>query len=140
MFDAADRIARTAFYVAADQWCGGRLVKVFGAFATAEQFMPVLRKSQVKCYYELIRENSPCKGYLDVEGEKGALTAEQGKQLLDTTLRHWFDLVTTRWPQFLQDVPQGRECIILDGSRPTRQGPKVSYQCLFASLRRCVTH
>jgi len=87
MLVAADRIAPSAFYVAADQWCGHRLVKVFGAFATAEQFVDVLKKSQVKCYYELIRENFPCKGYLDVEGEKGALTMAQAKQLLGATIR-----------------------------------------------------
>ena len=70
MFNAADAISKDAFYVAADQWKGDRLVKVFGAFASVEEFLTLLKRSRIRCYYELIRENRPCKAYLDVEGEK----------------------------------------------------------------------
>ena len=48
MFQAADQICGNAFYVAADQWNGARLVKEFGAFTSAEEFLHTLRRSPVQ--------------------------------------------------------------------------------------------
>ena len=44
MFEVADLIAKPAFYVAADQWNGDRIVKIFGTFATAQDFLEFLKK------------------------------------------------------------------------------------------------
>jgi len=60
MFEAADLIANPAFNVAADRWQEKRVVKVFGAFASADEFLVVLQRSPVRCFYEIIRENTPC--------------------------------------------------------------------------------
>ena len=73
---AADAIQPSAFYVAADRWSGSTLVKEYGAFASASDFLPILCASPLRCYYEVIRSEFPCKAYLDLEGEKGALTPE----------------------------------------------------------------
>ena len=61
MFNAADQICPQAFYVAADQWSDSRIVKEFGAFGTAEDFLTTLNRSVVRCYYEVIRADRPCK-------------------------------------------------------------------------------
>ena len=131
MFAAADLIAKPAFYVAADQWNGDKIVKVFGAFATAQDFLQVLKRSPIRCYYELIRADLPCKAYLDVEGEKGALTSAQGALLLHDTVTQWFALIEARWPGLASAFPKTREVIVLDGSRTTAAGIKVSYHIIF---------
>jgi len=76
----------------------------------------------------------PCKGYLDVEGEKGALSSVEGKRLLDKTLQHWFDLIAERWPTCFQESPNARDFIVLDGSRPTKNVLKVSYRVILPGL------
>ncbi len=47
-------------------------LKEFGAFGTAEDFLATLHRSAVRCYYEVIRADRPCKACLDLEGEKGS--------------------------------------------------------------------
>ncbi len=122
MFQAADQIRENVFYVAADQWSGARLVKEFGAFATAEEFLSTLRRSPVRCYYEIIRAGTPCKAYLDVEADKGILNREAGEMLLGTTLKLWTDLVCSRWPSCVQECSKALEPLVLDDSRPTKDG------------------
>jgi len=54
MFQAADQICQHAFYVAADQWNGPRLVKIFSAFGSALDFLKFLQTSRFRCFYEVI--------------------------------------------------------------------------------------
>ncbi len=39
------------------------------------------------------KANMPCKAYLNVEGEKGTLSPEAGKTLLNKAITLWTDLV-----------------------------------------------
>jgi len=58
----------------------------------------------------------------------------QGKQLLDATIRLWFELVAARWPSCFQEIPNVRDSIVLDGCRLTKYGLKVSYHVIFPGL------
>ena len=132
--DAADAIQASAFYVAADQWGGSNVVKEFGAYESPELFLDFVDRSPVRCFYEVIREGRPCKAYLDLEGEKGALTREEGERLLQRTLERWEELIEARWPQCYQQCPKAREALILDGSRPAGKDWKVSFHVIFPWL------
>lgn len=134
VFLAADQIQPTALYLAADKWNKTQLVKEFGAFESAMEFLPTLEASPIRCYYEIIRDGHPCKAYLDLEGDKGALTSAEGARLLDTTLRRWTELIETKWPECLETCPQVMDPVILDGSRQTPRGWKVSYHVIFPWL------
>jgi len=134
MFNAADQICPQAFYVAADQWSDSRIVKEFGAFGTAEDFLTTLHRSAVRCYYEVIRADRPCKAYLDLEGEKGSLNPSEGEALLEATVRSWRALVNEKWPTCTRECPRAHEALILDGSRMTGGGWKVSYHVIFPWL------
>lgn len=46
----------------------GDIVKMYASYATCEEFvMGTLLKAGIKHFYELIREGTPCKLYLDLE-------------------------------------------------------------------------
>ena len=91
-------------------------------------------RSPERCFYEVIREGRPCKAYLDLEGEKGALTPEDGERLLQLTLERWEELIEARWPQCYQQCPRAREALILDGSRLAGKDWKVSFHVIFPWL------
>ena len=81
MFQAADKIQKPAFYVAADIWRKGAcdkqdVTKVYGAYQSPEQFLDAFSRTQIRCFYEIVREGLPCKGYLDLEASAGDLTQE----------------------------------------------------------------
>jgi len=82
----------------------------------------------------VIRADLPCKAYLDVEGEKGALIRESGRTLLDATLRHWTAAIESCWPECFEKCPKAKEAVVLDGSRLTSDGWKVSYHIVFPWL------
>ncbi len=67
MVQAADKIDRNVFFVAADQWDVTRLLNEFRAFASAEEFLRALPRSAIRYYYKVIGASMPCKAYLDVE-------------------------------------------------------------------------
>jgi hypothetical protein len=141
MFHEADLVADSAFYVAADQWPSTegagppKLLRVFGAFADAESFVAqMLWDAPVRCFYEVVRQGRPCKAYLDLEAEEGACSAEEGARLLDATLALWSALVEKLWPQSVRECPRSREAVVLDGSRRTAGGWKVSYHVVYPWL------
>ncbi len=49
----------------------------YGAFRSAVEFVTdFLEISRNHCFYEIIRQDRPCKAYLDLEAEAGAMTAQ----------------------------------------------------------------
>ena len=114
MFLVADKIATSAFYVAADIWAnkkrsGWGLVKIYGAFADVFSFVEHLMvPSPTRCFYELIREGRPCKAYFDLEADGGLLTVEQGSHLCNRVISEWSELVKARWPTAVVDC---RKCL-----------------------------
>ena len=114
MFQAVDKIQKPAFYVAADIWRKGAcnkqdVTKVYGAYSTAEHFLDAVRRTQIRCFYEIVREGLPCKGYLDLEASEGDLTQEEGNDLLRRTTLAWEMLVAQRWPECFERHPQARQ-------------------------------
>ena len=140
MFLVADKIAPSAFYVAADIWAnkkrsGWGLVKIYGAFADVFSFVEHLMvPSPTRCFYELIREGRPCKAYFDLEADGGLLTVEQGSHLCNRVIFEWSELVKARWPTAVVDCPKCLEPIVLDGSRMTDKGWKVSFHLVYPYL------
>ena len=69
MFKVADGISKDAFYIAADDWTrqegeSWQAGKRYGAFTSAVSFVTnMLEISANHCFYEIIREDRPCKGY-----------------------------------------------------------------------------
>ncbi len=118
--------------MAADQWSDSRILKAFGAFGTAEDFLNTLHRSAVRCYYEVIRADSPCKA---LKGEKkGSLSPGEEEALLEATVRSWLALVSEKWPTCTRECPRSYGALILDGSRMTSGGWKVSYHVIFPWL------
>ncbi len=93
MFQVADNISQTAFYIATDDWTQKpdeewKVTKRYGAFHNAVAFTTsMLKKSTNRCFYEIIRQNRPCKAYIDLEDEPGALTAEEGEAICQAVIR-----------------------------------------------------
>ena len=129
-----DATNHPAFCIAADRWNRREIVKAFGAFETPASFVEFAQSSTVRCFYEIIRADRCCKGYLDLEGAKGALSREDGDRLLQATLDKWFELLEQHWPGCLQQYPQARQALVLDGSRMTDKGLKVSFHVIFPQI------
>ena len=132
MFQAADKIQKPAFYVAADIWRKGAcdkqdVTKVYGAYQSPEQFLDAFSRTQIRCFYEIVREGLPCKGYLDLEASPGDLTQEEGNDMLRRAMRAWETLVSQRWPECFEQYPQARQFVVLNGGRSTGKGWKVSF-------------
>jgi hypothetical protein len=141
MFDYADRLSPTgAFYVAADVWTkkNGKdwgLGKVFGAFQSVYAFiLQFLEIAPHRCFYEIIREDRPCKAYFDLEAAPGAMTKEEGATMCDAVVRAWAARIRTRWPNAEQVCPRCLVPMILNGSRATDHGWKVSYHVIYPWL------
>jgi len=148
VFDSADLLGASAFFVAAEIWrrsaAGGtgskrETTRTFGAFASARHFATcLLMQSPVRCYYEIIRADRPCKAYLDLEAVCSAL---QGQSLLSSTLKAWETLILARWPRCREECPRSLEPIVLDGSRRTSAGDwKVSFHVVFPWLEFPCNH
>ena len=141
MFDYADRLSPAgAFYVAADVWTKktGKdwgLGKVFGAFQSVNAFiLQFLEIAPHRCFYEIIRENRPCKAYFDLEAAPGAMNKEEGASMCEAVTRAWAARIRTRWPIAEQECPRCLVPMILNGSRATDHGWKVSYHVIYPWL------
>jgi len=145
MFQAADKIdkaasAPSAFYVAADTWRhdqknGWGLSKIYGAFRNVESFInQLLIPAPTRCFYEIIRANSACKAYFDLEVGGGVLNPEQGFALCQKVIAEWAVRVRARWPSAARECPRCLVPIILDGSRQTSKGWKASYHLVYPFL------
>jgi hypothetical protein len=135
MFKVADGISKDAFYIAADDWTrqegeSWQAGKRSGAFTSAVSFVTnMLEISANHCFYEIIREDRPCKGYMDLEAEAGAMTAEEGKTMCEAVIHEWNRRVRHRWPSAIVECPQCLAYMLLHSSRTTglglmRPGPK----------------
>lgn len=140
MFKVADSISEDAFYIAADDWTrqGGEswhAGKRYGAFRSAVEFVTnMLEISSNRSYYEIIRENRPCKAYMDLEAEAGAMSAEEGKTMCEAVIREWNRRVRERWPVAVRECPQCQAHMLLHGSRNAGNGLKISYHIIFPWL------
>jgi len=87
MFQTADTLSLNAFYIAADDWTqrDGRtwgIGKRYGAFRDAMEFVTnFLEISPNRCFYEIIRNSRPCKAYLDLEADAGAMSEQEGEEM-----------------------------------------------------------
>jgi hypothetical protein len=62
----------------------------FGAFQSVYAFiLQFLEIAPHRCFYEIIREDRPCKAYFDLEAAPGAMTKEEGATMCDAVVRAW---------------------------------------------------
>ena len=155
MFLAADRIEQAqresanvngvkfkspTLYVAADVWTrkNGKewgLGKIFGAFRNPADFVSqLLELSHTRCFYEIIRADRECKAYFDLEAEPGVWNEEQGREKCRLAIREWEQQVQRRWPAAQVECSRCLAHMILDGSRMTDAGWKVSYHVIYPWL------
>jgi hypothetical protein len=95
MFQVADNLTSSAFYIAVDDWTrrDGKewgIGKGYGAFCSATEFITnFLEISSNHCIYEIIRKDRPYKAYLDLEAEAGVMTEQEGQSMCDVVIREW---------------------------------------------------
>jgi hypothetical protein len=120
MFQTADNISAQAFYIAADEWTrkDGQdwgIGKLFGAFRSAEDFVSeMLEAAATRCFYEIIRRDRPCKAYLDLEADAGAMTEEQGWAMCKAVTHEWGTRVVRRWPRAKEECAQCLAYMVLN--------------------------
>ena len=152
MFSAADSIEQlnrageccsvkpSTFYVAADVWTrkgGGSwgLGKIFGAFKSPHEFVAqLLEVAHNRHFYEIIRAGRPCKAYFDLEAAPGVWDRETGWARCKAVMRAWEMRVQERWPTAREACPRCLAHMVLDGSRMTDAGWKVSYHVIYPWL------
>ena len=135
MFFVAEAINPSAFYVAADTWrhdqkTGWGLNKIYGTFEDEAAFVQqLLIPAPTRCFFEMIRADRPCKTYFDLEVGGGVLSPDQGARLCQQVIAEWAAWIQlpVRWPDAVKDCPRCLDPIVLNSSRPTNQGWKVSY-------------
>ncbi len=85
MLQVVDNFTSSAFYIAADNWTrrDGKewgIGKRYGAFHNAVEFITnFVEISSNHCFYDIIRKDHPCKAYLDLEAEAGAMTEHKDR-------------------------------------------------------------
>ena len=62
------------------------------------------------------------------------MSPDQGAALCQHVISGWAERIRIKWPQALQQCPRCLEVLILDGSRNTRDGWKVSYHLVYPWL------
>ena len=130
-------ISRTAFYFAADDWTRPKgkawgVGKRFGAFKNAVDFVTgFLEISHTRCFYEIIRKDRPCKAYLDLEADAGAMTEVEGQAMRDAVIRECKARVERCWPEVGIRSARRFTHMILRGSRMTAAGLKISYHAIY---------
>ena len=155
MFSAADLIEQSErttvkmqsgweqpspFYVAADVWTrkaggGWGLGKIFGAFETPHAFVTqLLEIAHNRCFYEIIRADRACKAYFDLEAAPGIWDKETGWEKCKAVMKAWEARVQERWPPARIECNQCLTHMVLDGSRMTNSGWKVSYHVVYPWL------
>ena len=152
MFSVADSIEQlnragesgsvqpSTFYVAADVWTRKQgeswgLGKIFGAFETPHEFVTqLLEVAHNRHFYEIIRAGRPCKAYFDLEAAPGVWDKETGWEKCKAVMRTWEMRVQERWPTAKAVCPRCLAHMVLDGSRMTEAGWKVSYHVIYPWL------
>ena len=114
------------------------MVKIYGAFCDAVHFSRLVlmgtQRAPTRCFYELIREGRPCKAYFDLEVEPGVMDARCGDQLCQQVINAWADRIRSKWPLVESHCPRCLEVLILNGSRLTPEGWKISYHLVYPWL------
>jgi hypothetical protein len=93
-----------------------------------------LEISPNRCFYEIIRNSRPCKAYLDLEADAGAMSEQEGEEMCAAVNREWKRRVTNRWPTVVEQCKQSLGHMILNGSRMTDKGLKISYHIIYPWL------
>ena len=126
------------FFVAADRLCkqDGKppsMIKMYGAFPNVRAFLSdCLYRSQWRCFYELIKEGTECKGHFDLEA-KGP-SREQGEGLLARFLAALQQELRKLWPEALEEQPNCFQTLVLSGSRQSKSTWKTSYHVILPYL------
>ena len=122
MFRAADKVQSKPFYVSCDKLESSSKAtartgaKVFGAYESATAFATgALSPSLLKCYYEVVRAGTQCKGYLDCEAPAGALAEPDGERLCALAVQAWSEAASRRWPTAAAECPRWLEHLIING-------------------------
>ncbi len=144
MFQTADNLSFNAFYITAEDWTqrDGRtwgIGKRYGAFRNAAEFITnFLEISPHRCFYENICNGRPCKAYLDLEADAGAMSEQEGEEMCAAVNREGKRRVASRWPAVVEQCKQshGLGHMILNGSRVTDnlKGLKISYHIIYPWL------
>jgi hypothetical protein len=140
MFQAADNLSPSAFYIAADDWTRREgkewvISKRYGAFRSVTDFVTnFLEISTNRCFYEIIRKDRPCKAYLDLEADAGTMTERAGQDMCEAVIREWKQRIRNRWPMVEEQCAHSLAHMILRGSRMTRDGLKISYHIIYPWL------
>ncbi len=84
-------------------------------------------------FYEIIRAGRPCKAYFDLEATPGVWDKETGWEKCKAVMRAWEMRVQERWPTAKAVCPRCLRLahMVLDGSRMTEAGWKVSYHVIY---------
>lgn len=128
------------FYMAADVWTrkpGGSwgLGKIFGAFENPHAFVTqLLEVAHNRCFYEIIRAGRECKAYFDLEASPGVWDKKTGWDKCKAVMRAWEARVQERWPTARGECNHCLAHLVLDGSRMTDEGWKVSYHVVYPWL------
>eukprot|EP00283_Hemiselmis_rufescens_P027163 CAMPEP_0173468834 /NCGR_PEP_ID=MMETSP1357-20121228/77047_1 /TAXON_ID=77926 /ORGANISM="Hemiselmis rufescens, Strain PCC563" /LENGTH=1180 /DNA_ID=CAMNT_0014437057 /DNA_START=1837 /DNA_END=5379 /DNA_ORIENTATION=- len=121
MFDDADTLGKSVF-VARDSSLGKGGIKEYASLQSHEELAEILlsTKDQECCVYELIREGTPCRLYLDLEWESESMTVADAHRVLSN--------VVTKLCSFLQERYEiTPRLIALDSSRAKASTTKYSY-------------
>jgi hypothetical protein len=123
MFQTAENLSSNAFYIAVDDWIqrNGRtwgIGKRYGAFHNAIEFVTNFLEISPhdgphQCFYEIIGNGRPCKAYVDLEADAGAMTEQEGEAMCAAVNREWKRRVTSRWPTVVEQCKQSLGHIIL---------------------------
>ena len=79
----------------------------------------------------MIRADRPCKAYFDLEVCGEIQSQDQGACLCQQVIAEWAALVLLHWPC---DCPRCLDPIVLNGSRQTNKGWRVTYHLVYPLL------
>jgi hypothetical protein len=108
---------------------------MFGAFCSAIDFVSdMLEMATTRCFYEIIRRDRPCKAFLDLEADAGAMTEEQGRTMCQAVIHEWGNRVVRSWLKAREECAQCLAYMVLNGLRMTNRGLKVCYHLVYPWL------
>ena len=94
----------------------------------------LLEVSHNRHFYEIIRAGRACKAYFDLEAAPGVWDKNTGWDKCKAVMRAWEERVQERWPTAREECNRCLAHMVLDGSRMTDEGWKVSYHVIYPWL------
>ncbi len=132
MFQIANNLFPSAFYIAADDWTrkdGEKwgIDKRYGAFCSAVEFVTDFWK-----YLEIaVSTRSSAK---IVSARRIWMTAQEGQTICDEVIWEWRQHINNHCPKITEQCAHSLGYMILRGSRLTGDGQKISYHITFSWL------